>query len=127
MNILRKIGGEASLRVWDHGGVRYYAVLVQTDPDDRFTRAVGDDDKPAEREDWQRANLLLALGKDLYEVMWQAEHTQPLLEARLTFWFDRVRSQYHVGPFCERFGKSGQPVWAAVATHNPESRIYPAC
>ena len=121
--ILRKLGGEASLRIWDHAGIRYYCVLAQTQADDRITRAIGDDDKPAEREDWQRANIIVAMGTDLYKTMWEAEHTQPLVPMQLTLWFDRLHSQYHVGPACERLGKSGRPVWAGAVTSDPESPI----
>jgi hypothetical protein len=42
-----------------------YCVIVCEDPDDRFTAKIGADDEPAEREPWQRANTLLAIGPEI--------------------------------------------------------------
>lgn len=94
---------------WKHEGSIMYAAVVFLDDDE--TVEDPDTGERCKREAWQRKNLLMAMGTDAREVAFHARNAT-LASSRLTVWFDRVRSQYHVGPLGERMGASGRPEWA---------------
>lgn len=97
----------------DSAGLQFYCVLAQTE-DDLFCDHLVHRGETARREPWQRANLILAIGPELNQVLWEAEHC-PLPDAgtRQTLWFERVTSRYRIGPFdCTRAPGTGRPSWA---------------
>lgn len=117
--ILKKIGREACFLTWNHqpepgaAPVKRCCVIAQTDSADAWTTKIGTSEL-SRREPWQRDNIVLAIGTDVDRVLWEAQR-ETMVPLNLTLWFDRVRSQYHLGPRCARTGKSGRPIWADKA------------
>jgi len=128
---LRDLGVPVAFYSWRHAGNMRYAVIAFEDPDDRYTSKLGDNDSPAEREGWQRANTILGIGPDIHRVMWEAKQSvgtsdrNTVARMGLTLWFDRENSQYHVGPRCQRYGKTGRPAWADEVTGTGSGILLP--
>jgi hypothetical protein len=116
---LKRIGREASLIHFIRQGVPFYIVVAQTDPDDRLTAhavSTDDDGHPvcAQREPWQRNNVVLAIEPTEARALWAAEH-HDCGALGLTLWFERTINRYDIGRRAPRDGASGRPRWAERA------------
>jgi len=110
---LKRLGNEASVTSFRRDGQIFHVVVAQTDPDDLITHHAVHPDQPAQREPYQRANIVLAIDRDLARALWLAEH-QPLPNQgmHLTLWFEQSSSRYDIGPCAPRHGACGRPEWA---------------
>ena len=106
------LGREPSLIIFRRAGALFYLVVAQTE-DDATTYNATDPSKPATREPWQRYNVVLSIGRDLAQTLWNARNRSlPDKGIFLTAWYERASGRYDIGPVAHRSGASGRPSWA---------------